>query len=373
MSFIKEKEVWFFCRFVSFYVHLAVEKQHAPNLSVMSDAILPSLFPACFVDIPSSSKANRSASFFLAAEEYVAKHFPEGSYFFSWQTPPTVVVGRNQAIEQEVDVTFCRERGIEIVRRRSGGGCIYSDENNVMLSLVAPAGSVESIFGAYAACIARALTTLGAKADVSGRNDIVLADGRKVCGNAFYRLPERNIVHGTMLYDVDVETMVRAITPSSDKLKMRGTESVRSRVGSLKTYINMSVEQLQTALRAALCDRAVLLSEDDLRGVEEIEDRYRRADFLHKQSGRGTFQNELYIDGCGSVRLTITLKESLIKEVALSGDFFEVGDAGKAFQEAFVGAAWDAAAIRNAIETHHPERTIRGLTEKQLWQLFDFI
>ncbi len=339
----------------------------------MSDAILPTLFPACFVDIPSSSKASRSASFFLAAEEYVAKHFPAGCYFFLWQTRPTVVVGRNQAIEQEVNVEFCREQGIEIVRRKSGGGCIYSDANNVMLSLVTPAGSVEPIFRAYAERIAHALTALGAKAEVSGRNDIVLADGRKVCGNAFYHLPERNIVHGTMLYDVDVETMVRAITPSSDKLKMKGTESVRSRVGSLKVYINMCIEQLQTALRAALCDRVVQLSEDDLRRVEEIEDTYRRTDFLHKQSGKGAFQNELYIDGCGSVRLTITLKDSLIKEVALSGDFFEVGDAHKAFQEALEGTEWNPAAIRNAILTYHPEKEVRGLTEKHLWQLFDFI
>ncbi|MBO5134743.1 MAG: lipoyltransferase [Bacteroidaceae bacterium] len=339
----------------------------------MSDALSSSLFPACFVSFPSQSVAQRSASFFLAAEEYVAKHFPAGSYFFLWRTQPTVVVGRNQTIEQEVNVAFCREQGIEIVRRKSGGGCIYSDGNNVMLSLITPAGSVEPIFRAYAERIAHALTELGAKADVSGRNDIVLADGRKVCGNAFYHLPERNIVHGTMLYDVDVETMVRAITPSSDKLKMKGTESVRSRVGSLKEYINMSIEQLQMALRAALCDREVLLSEEDLHEVEEIEKTYRRADFLHKQSGKGTFQNELYIDGCGSVKLLITLKERLIKELVLSGDFFEVGDTQKVFQQAFEGTEWDSAAIQNAIETYHPEKTVRGLTEKHLWKLFDFI
>ncbi len=192
-----------------------------------------SAFPACLITFPFNVEG-KTAPFFLAAEEYVAAALPADNYLFAWILPPTVVMGRNQVADAEVDLEFCQREGIDVVRRKSGGGCIYADEGNIMFSLITPEGAVEPIFNDYASTVAEALTSIGVEAKVSGRNDILLANGTKVCGNAFYHLKNRNIVHGTMLYDTNYNRMTRALTPDRLKLESAGVKSVKSRTGLIK-------------------------------------------------------------------------------------------------------------------------------------------
>ena len=78
----------------------------------------------------------RPLPFYLAMEEYVAHHLNEPDAFFMWQVAPTVICGRNQVVENEVNLDYCREHDIHVVRRKSGGGCVYADMDNVMLSYV---------------------------------------------------------------------------------------------------------------------------------------------------------------------------------------------------------------------------------------------
>lgn len=152
-----------------------------------SKSNLSTIFPACHVVFPFSAESRR-ATFYLAAEEYIAQKIPADNYLFSWQLFPTVVVGRNQVIHQEIDLDFCRDEGIDIVRRKSGGGAIFANQHNIMWSLITPACAVEPLFQVYAHQVARSLNDLGAPTEVSGRNDIVLRNGGKICGNAFYHL-----------------------------------------------------------------------------------------------------------------------------------------------------------------------------------------
>ena len=156
--------------------------------------------------------------FYLAMEEYIAREFPAQDYFFMWQVQPTVIFGRNQLIDSEVDRLYCRENGIQTYRRKSGGGCVYADKSNIMLSYITPSSNVNFTFNRYMLMVEHALQKLGVDARTTGRNDI-LVDGKKVSGNAFYHLPGRSIVHGTMLYDTNLEHMARATTPSDSKLK----------------------------------------------------------------------------------------------------------------------------------------------------------
>ena len=71
------------------------------------------------------SADGRRASFFLAVEEVVARRYAavsDDDYFFLWQVPPTVVGGRNLWLDVEMDLDYCRSHGIDVIRRRSGGG-----------------------------------------------------------------------------------------------------------------------------------------------------------------------------------------------------------------------------------------------------------
>ena len=88
----------------------------------------------------------RRLSFYLAMEEWVARHLDEPDCFFIWQVAPTVIFGRHQVVENEVNVAYCRERGIQMYRRKSGGGCVYADMGNVMLSYVCDGDNVGFTF-----------------------------------------------------------------------------------------------------------------------------------------------------------------------------------------------------------------------------------
>ena len=83
-----------------------------------------------------SDSINRELPFYLAMEEYVARHVDVADAFFIWQVSPTVIFGRNQLIENEVNLDYCRSHNIATYRLKSGGGCVYADMGNLMLSYI---------------------------------------------------------------------------------------------------------------------------------------------------------------------------------------------------------------------------------------------
>ena len=146
---------------------------------------------------------------------------------------PTVIYGRHQSAEVEVNEAYCREHDIAIVQRKSGGGCVYADEGNLMISFISPSTHSEQVFAQFLAMVAQALQAKGLPAVTTAHNDI-LVDGRKVSGCACFTAPTGTIVHGTLLYDVNLEAMLAAITPTTAKLAKHGVASVRQRVANLR-------------------------------------------------------------------------------------------------------------------------------------------
>ncbi len=215
----------------------------------------------------------RRLSFYLAMEEWVARRLDEPECFFMWQVAPTVIFGRNQVMENEVNVDYCHEKGIQMFRRKSGGGCVYADKGNVMLSYVCDGDNVGFTFNKFINMLLLVLRRMGVEATSTSHNDVMVGE-RKVSGTAFYHLPGRNIVHSTFLYDTDMENMLHAITPSREKLQRKGVESVRQRITLLKDYTDMSLEEVKSLIRTTLCvgERMLTLSEVD--EIERLEEKY---------------------------------------------------------------------------------------------------
>ena len=225
----------------------------------------------------------RSLAFYLAMEEFVAREI-EGEAFFVWRVEPTVIFGRNQVLENEVNLEYCREHGVDIVRRKSGGGCVYSDLGNIMVSYISRRGDVSEVFDRYMTALTEALRALGVPAEKSGRNDI-LVEGRKISGNAFHQLPDRSIVHGTLLYSTDLQALTEAIRPPVEKLQRHGVESVRQRVMNLSEYVDTmtepsdalkSPEALEKYLVGYFTEGEIHLNEDDVEKIKLITDTYGR-------------------------------------------------------------------------------------------------
>ena len=223
----------------------------------------------------------RRLSFYLAMEEFVARHTDESDAFFMWQVEPSVIFGRNQVLENEVNVAYCREHGISLYRRKSGGGCVYADMDNLMLSFVTSGGNVNFAFNRFVNMVLLVLRKLGIAATGTSHNDIMIGD-RKVCGTACYHLEGRSIVHSTMLFDTNMDHMLNAITPSREKLEKKGIESVRQRITLLKDYTTLdSVEALKTLIRATLCEGERLLTASEVAQIEAIEATYLKEEFIN--------------------------------------------------------------------------------------------
>lgn len=316
--------------------------------------------------------APRRLPFYLAMEEWVARALPGGDYFFSWRVAPTVICGRNQDMEKEVDLEYCRREGIDVVRRRSGGGAVYADMDNFMFSYITACDEIQTTFSNYTRVIAEMLGSLGIKAEATGRNDLVI-NGRKVAGNAFYHLPGRSVVHGTMLYDFDTRRLQRALTPSRAKLESKGVASAPQRVTSLKAEgIRLSPEDFERYATDYLCGNNVKeLKAGDIAEIESIEERYYEPEFLygrHRDRAKTPdISRRSFIDGVGEFEAAINLNaDKTIAGIGLWGDFFVTGDMNADILIALEGVRYDRLALEKAIATLDPSAVIKGLTKKHL-------
>lgn len=306
-------------------------------------------------------RRKRRLPFFLAMEEWVAKRLDACNYIFTWIVSPTVICGRNQDIEKEVNLPYCRQHGIDVVRRRSGGGCVYADHNNIMISFITPDTDVETTFAQFTNRIAGQLRAIGINAEATGRNDIMV-DGRKISGNAFLHLPGRSIIHGTMLYDTDPESMRNAITPSRAKLESKRVLSVENRVITAHELLpDMPIDVFHNALLSGLITGQYLMSDDDIREVEAIEQEYYRPEWLWRQKHDET--RPTHIDGVGEFVVRVDIDEvGLIRNILLKGDFFETSDSLSSVLNCLKGIKPEYEPIKKALADTDIRNIIAGLS-----------
>lgn len=232
---------------------------------------------------------NRRLVWYLAMEEYLAKHVEE-EILVTWIVSPTVIFGRHQVMEAEVNMAYCRANNIATYRRKSGGGCVYADEGNLMMSLISPNTHSEQVFHTFLDRVTHVLCNLGYAAAKSGHNDIMV-DGYKVSGNACYAMPTGTIVHGTMLVNVDFDVLQQAITPSMEKLAKHGVQSVRQRVANLSTLTTTKhttshqstlyhPAQFAGILHDALCTSSRELTTEEIMEIDRIEQSYLEPAFI---------------------------------------------------------------------------------------------
>ena len=169
---------------------------------------------------------------YLALEAEMVKTIAEPT-LFTWIVEPTVIYGRHQLREQEVNEAYCASHGVRVVQRQSGGGCVYADRGNLMVSFVSPSTHSQEVFDAFLMLLSGALRDLGYDAVTTAHNDVLVA-GRKVSGTACYTTPTGTVVHASMLYDVCLDALEQAITPSEAKLAKHAVSSVRQRVRNLR-------------------------------------------------------------------------------------------------------------------------------------------
>ena len=217
-------------------------------VEIMADAVRWRIIPL----------TTNNAAMNMAIDEAISEAVAAGSStptirFYQW-SPSAVSIGYFQSLHQEVDVPIAASKGIGIVRRRTGGGAVYHDTNGeITYSVIAP----ESLFpkdiiqSYHVICgwIIRGLNQLGIEGSFHPINDI-LVGGRKISGNAQTRRSGVLLQHGTILYDLDLDTMFSVLKVGQEKVSDKLIKDVRQRVTRLLDHGTFTKEDLYHALVA---------------------------------------------------------------------------------------------------------------------------
>ena len=307
--------------------------------------------------------------FYFAVEEYVARHYTDDDYFMGWRVNPTVMLGRNQLIDNEANTDYCKEHKINIFRRKSGGGCIYADKGCIQFSYISRSVNANEAFAAYMQRMADLLKGLKIDAQLSGRNDILI-NGTKVSGCAFYQLSNRSVLHNSLLFDTQLDHLSNALTPAKEKLQSKGVASVRQRVTNVATYTQLDILAFMDYVRQEMCGTEVLeLTEEDMKEVAEIEKELSSDDFVYGKNPKYSLVRKHRFEGIGTLEAHIELKNNIIGSINMVGDYFLLGDIDHDFLNLLKGCEFTREAVEERLENIDLSTIIRGLKLRQFLRL----
>lgn len=255
-------------------------------------------------------------------------------------SPRCALVGYHQDVEQEIRVDWCRENGVDISRRITGGGALFWDESQIGWEVIASQAhpsipsSIVGLYPRLCSAVVSALRKLGIEASFRPRNDIEVR-GRKISGTGGTDLGGAFLFQGTLLVDFDVDSMLRALRIPTEKLKDKEIESVKDRVTCIRWELGRTPSscEIKKLLAAAFEETlGIRLTPGDLAPEEEMLLAERLPFFLsddwvrklrRKPRSRMELRSIRKARG-GLIRVSLVLdrQASRIKSAFITGDFF---------------------------------------------------
>jgi lipoate-protein ligase A len=202
--------------------------------------------------------------FNLAYEEALALAVARGKVpptLRFWRNDRTIVLGRHQCADLEVNFDACVERRVKVVRRFSGGGAVYHDQGNLNYTLVLPQGARSEFrdrhrsFALAAEAVVAGLRHLGVDARFVPVNDISVGD-RKISGLAGTLTREALLYHGCLLVSSDLSVLGEVLNVAREKLESRAVRSVRKRVTTLDELLGrrVAMDEVKDAIALGVGD-----------------------------------------------------------------------------------------------------------------------
>jgi lipoate---protein ligase len=269
----------------------------------------------------------------LAIEEYALKNLDiNDTYLLFYINEPSIIIGKNQNSVEEINTEYVESNGIHVVRRLSGGGAVYHDLGNLNYSFITKDdGDSFHNFRKFTEPVIAALKQMGVNAELSGRNDI-LAEGRKISGNAQFSTRGRMFTHGTLLFNSEMEHIVSALRVKKDKIESKGIKSVRSRVANISEFLSeiMTIEEFRSALLKFIFQgqevTEYVLTEDDWANIHQLsKERYQNWDWNYGKSPKFNLQHSHRFP-VGQIDVRLDVDKGVIENCKIYGDFFGVGD-----------------------------------------------
>lgn len=288
----------------------------------------------------------------------------EDTVFLFWRTTPTLMLGKYQNVAEEINQSFAKENKMNIVRRMSGGGTIYTDLGGWQFTFIDRDRDNVIEFNKYISPIIAALKNFGVDADFNGRNDLCI-DSKKISGNAQYKLEESIIHHGSLLFDTDIEKMVNATTVDSYKIISKSIKSVRDRVTNISEHIegrDITAKDFKNAMvNSILQANAVkeiyeISPEDDIIIKALAAEKFNNWDSIYGRNPKFNIEKTGRFEG-GKISFKLDVVHGKIESAFVSGDFFSTLDA-KDIEAALVGCAFDKKEVHKALKEKNIDKAI---------------
>ncbi|CAH0248018.1 lipoate--protein ligase [Peribacillus sp. Bi134] len=312
----------------------------------------------------------------LAIEEYALKHLNiDETYLLFYINRPSIIIGRNQNTIEEINSDYVDGNGITVVRRLSGGGAVYHDLGNLNFSFITrDDGDSFHNFKKFTQPVVETLEKLGIHAELSGRNDI-LAEGKKISGNAMFSTKGRMFSHGTLLFQSEMDHIVSALKVKNDKIESKGIKSIRSRVGNIADFLKepMSVEEFRSFLLQNIFKESgkvteYVLTETDWEKIHEIsEERYQNWEWNYGKSPKFNLQNSHRFP-VGSVDIRLEVNRGIIENCKIYGDFFGVGEVTD-IEQKLTGIRYEKEAISRVLDEIDVRHYFGNVTKEEILAL----
>ncbi len=312
----------------------------------------------------------------LAIEEYALKHLnvEEESYLLFYINEPSIIIGKNQNTIEEINTDYVEKNGIHVVRRLSGGGAVYHDLGNLNFSFITKDdGDSFHNFRKFTEPVVKALHKLGIQAELSGRNDLI-AEGRKISGNAQFSTKGRMFSHGTLLFDSEIESVVSALKVRKDKIESKGIKSIRSRVANISEFLaeKMTTEEFRSILLEYIFDgqdvQEYKLTEQDWENIHQLsKERYQNWDWNYGKSPRFNLQHSHRFP-IGQIDVRLEVNKGILENCKIFGDFFGVGDVTE-IENRLTSIRYEKAEIEKALEDINIQHYFGNITKEEFINL----
>ncbi len=264
----------------------------------------------------------------FALEEYLLNEAPEGDYVFFYIHQPAIIVGKFQNTLEEINQSFVDDHQIIVARRLSGGGAVYHDKGNLNFSFVQKANTSDvNNFSKFTQPVIEGLNRLGVKAELSGRNDLVVGD-KKISGNAQCYANGRLLHHGTLLFDADMSHLSDALNVKPIKVVSKGIKSVRSRVDNIINYLDepMTIETFRSHLldffgESKSIEKLTLSPEILAKIQKRASEHFASWEWNWRKSPKYTLEKTGKFS-CGILDIKLDIQDGLIHGIKIYGDFF---------------------------------------------------
>lgn len=231
--------------------------------------------------------------FNIATEEYLLRYF-EQDILFLYRNSPSVIIGKHQIHNLEVNIPFVIHNNIPVIRRISGGGSVYHDEENLNYCIISSSEKSWVNFEAFTKPLTHFLIKMGLDATLRSNSDVRIS-GMKISGNASHIYKKRVLHHGSILYNTDLEMLTNCLKNTPSRYSGKNVKSRRSVVTNiakhLSSHIDIAEFQEQFVSELAVKCRFIL-DNNDIKNISQLaKEKYRTPEWNVLYNANYSFSN----------------------------------------------------------------------------------